>query len=166
MGHLNKINMLSQILLPVIIFVSSLACQQDSNSLASSSDPAVVKDVKISGNENAYSFAVTLKSPDTGCEQYANWWEVISVDGNSLIYRRILGHSHVDEQPFTRSGGAVAITANTEVIIRAHMYPVGYGKEKIAMKGSVANGFTAFEIVEDFGADLEAVAPQPSGCAF
>ena len=158
--------MLSQILLPVIIFVSSLACQKKADTPATTGGPAIVQGVKVSGGENAYNFSVTLKSPDTGCEQYANWWEVISVDGNSLIYRRILGHSHVDEQPFTRSGGAVAITANTEVIIRAHMYPVGYGKEKIAMKGSVANGFTAFEIVEDFGADLEAVAPQPSGCAF
>jgi hypothetical protein len=158
--------MLSQILLPVIIFVGSLACQQSTNSPASSSDPAIVQDVKVSGNENAYTFAVTLKSPDTGCEQYANWWEVISADGNTLIYRRILGHSHVNEQPFTRSGGAVVITANTEVIIRAHMYPAGYGKGKIAMKGSVANGFGAFDIVEDFGADLEGVSPQPSGCAF
>ena len=158
--------MLSQILLPVIIFVSSLACQQNSDSPASSSDPAVVKDVKVSGNENAYSFAVTLASPDKGCEQYANWWEVISVDGNTLIYRRILGHSHVNEQPFTRSGGAVVITANTEVIIRAHMYPAGYGMGKIAMKGSVANGFTALDVAADFGADMEEDAPQPSGCAF
>lgn len=166
MGHLTKKNMLSQILLPVIIFVSSLACQQSTNSPASSSDPAIVQDVKVSGNENAYTFAVTLKSPDTGCEQYANWWEVISVDGNSLIYRRILAHSHVDEQPFTRSGGKVAIMANTEVIIRAHMHPAGYGEGKIALKGSVTNGFTSLDVTADFGADLEEVEPQPSGCAF
>ena len=134
--------MLSQILLPVIIFISSFACRQNNDSPILSSGPAVVEDVKVSGNENAYSFAVTLKSPDSGCKQYADWWEVISEDGKTLIYRRILAHSHVDEQPFTRSGGAVAIAANTEVIIRAHMFPSGYGDGIIAMKGSVANGFS------------------------
>lgn len=158
--------MLSQILLPVIIFVGSLACLQDFNSPATSSKHAIVQDVKVSGNENAYSFAVTLKSPDIGCEQYANWWEVISADGNTLIYRRILGHSHVEEQPFTRSGGKVAISVNTEVIIRAHMHPTGYGEGKIAMKGSGANGFVAIDMIADFGGDLEGVIPQPSGCAF
>ena len=158
--------MLSQILLPVAIFISSIACQQNNDSPGLSSDPAIVQDVKVSGNENAYSFAVTLKSPDSGCKQYANWWEVISVDGKTLIYRRILAHSHVDEQPFTRSGGGVTIAANTEVIIRGHMYPSGYGEGKIAMKGSVANGFITVDVAIDFGAKLEDVVPQPNGCAF
>jgi hypothetical protein len=158
--------MLSQILLPVIIFVSSLACQKKADTPPTTGGPAIVQGVKVSGGENAYNFSVTLKSPDTGCEQYANWWEVIAVDGNTLIYRRILGHSHVDEQPFTRSGGKVAISANTEVIIRAHMHPTGYGEGKIVMKGSVANGFIALDVAADFGADLEGVSPQPSGCAF
>ena len=158
--------MLSQILFPAIIFLSSFSCQQKSTPPTITTGPAIVQAVKISGSENAYTFAVTLKSPDTGCEQYANWWEVISADGNTLIYRRILGHSHVDEQPFTRSGGAVEIAADAEVIIRAHMHPLGYGEGEITMQGSVANGFTAFNITADFAADLEGVAPQPTGCAF
>jgi hypothetical protein len=166
MGYLKQKIMLGQILLPVIIFVSSLACQQETNSTVTSSEPAIVQDIKVSGNENTYTFAVTLKSPDTGCEQYANWWEVISADGNTLIYRRILGHSHVDEQPFSRSGGKVAITANTEVVIRAHMHPTGYGEGIIAMKGTVATGFIATNVGADFGADLEGVSPQSNGCAF
>ena len=91
---------------------------------------------------------------------------MVSAEGNTLIYRRILGHSHVDEQPFARSGGKVVITANTEVIIRAHMHPTGYGAGKIAMKGSVASGFTVIDIAAEFGDDLEGVSPQPSGCAF
>jgi len=158
--------MLSQILLPAIIFISSMACQQNSTPPANSIGPAIVQEVEISGADNDYTFAVTLKSPDTGCEQYANWWEVISADGSSLIYRRILGHSHVDEQPFTRSGGTVAISSDTEVIIRAHMYPSGYGEGLISMKGSVANGFKPFSVVADFGTGLEKVDPQPTGCAF
>jgi len=127
---------------------------------------AVVENVTVSGEEGNYTFSVALKSPDKGCGQYANWWEVISDDGKTLIYRRILGHSHVGEQPFTRSGGAVSIDATQEVIIRGHMYPTGYGDGKIAMKGSVTNGFQLFEIPGGFATDLENIAPQPSGCAF
>ena len=61
-------------------------------------------------------FPSIVASPDTGCDQYANWWEVITEDG-ALIYRRILGHSHVNEQPFIRSGVGVVIDENQVVIV-------------------------------------------------
>ena len=158
--------MLNQLLLTAVIFVSSNACQQNTGNPTTTDDPAVVEEVKVSGDEGSYNFSVTLKSPDTGCDQYANWWEVISADGKTLIYRRILGHSHVNEQPFTRSGGPVSVPASTEVIVRAHMHPSGYGDGLIAMKGSVTNGFSPYEVEEGFGADLENADPQPTGCAF
>lgn len=119
--------------------------------------------VKTTGTTDNYTFSVTLKSPDTGCEQYANWWEVISPEGD-LIYRRILGHSHVDEQPFTRSGGPVRISNDREVIIRAHMNNAGYGGK--ALKGSVAVGFKPVELARNFANDLEKVDPLPSDCSF
>jgi|GEM_PF-2150998 len=87
---------------------------------------ADVISVEVSGVDNNYTFSVGITSPDTGCEQYANWWEVISEDGQ-LIYRRILGHSHVAEQPFVRLGGKVKIDKQQVVIIRAHMNTSGYG---------------------------------------
>lgn len=124
---------------------------------------ADVLNVKITGNADNYTFSVTLKSPDTGCEQYANWWEVISPDGK-LIYRRILGHSHVNEQPFTRSGGPVRISDDQEVIIRAHMNNTGYGGK--ALKGSIKSGFKPVELDRDFAIDLETEEPQPSDCPF
>jgi hypothetical protein len=124
---------------------------------------ADVLSVAASGAENAYQFAVEIRSPDTGCEQYADWWEVVSEDG-ALIYRRILAHSHVTEQPFRRSGGPVAIRADTVVIVRAHMHPGGYGGA--AFRGSVDGGFEALQLEPGFAEGLEHVDPLPSGCGF
>ena len=72
---------------------------------------AYVRSVSASGEANAYRFSVEISSPDLGCEQYADWWEVVDEDGE-LIYRRVLAHSHVSEQPFTRSGGPIDIDAD------------------------------------------------------
>jgi hypothetical protein len=124
---------------------------------------AQVTDVSISGSDNQYTFNVTISSPDLGCTQYANWWEVVDLEGN-LLYRRILAHSHVDEQPFTRSGGPIDISENTEVYIRAHMNTTSYGSK--VFKGSVADGFTSENLDLDFAKDLEEIDPLPSGCAF
>jgi len=124
---------------------------------------ADVLSVTVSGEANNYRFAVEIRSPDTGCEQYADWWEVITEDGE-LIYRRILAHSHVDEQPFTRSGGPVPIGPESVVIVRAHMHPRGYGGT--AMKGSVKDGFHPIRLGPDVAVHLEKEPPLPSGCAF
>ena len=129
------------------------------------SEYAVVQKVTVSGNEGAYNFSVTLLSPDEGCGQYANWWEVVTSD-QELVYRRILGHSHVNEQPFTRSGGSVSIQEAEIVIIRAHMNTSGYGEGEIAMRGSVEAGFLPFSVSSKFASNLEQQDPQPSGCAF
>lgn len=146
------------------------ACNQnDANSEGSMDGPisidekASIVSVTTSGDENAYTFSVGIASPDTGCEQYANWWEVISEDGD-LLYRRILGHSHVNEQPFVRSGGSVSITSGTVVIVRAHMNTSGYGT--IGYKGSISEGFSEFIIDEGFAGALATQEPLPDGCAF
>lgn len=124
---------------------------------------ADVLKVKVTGKAEDYTFLVTLESPDTGCDQYANWWEVIT-PGGDLLYRRILGHSHVNEQPFTRSGGPVHISADEEVIIRAHMNNTGYGGK--VLRGSVKAGFEPVVLKKGFAENLETEEPQPSGCAF
>ena len=126
-------------------------------------EKAAVISVSVTGNENAYTFSVGVLSPDTGCNQYADWWEVISESG-SLIYRRILAHSHVNEQPFVRSGGSVNIKEDLVVIIRVHMNTSGYGTR--TLKGSVSGGFVAFETDQNFATDLANQQPLPSSCAF
>lgn len=125
---------------------------------------ADVTAVRVSGGPGRYTFAVTVRSTDTGCEQYADWWEVITPDGE-LIYRRILAHSHVDEQPFTRSGGPVDIQPATRVIVRAHMNEVGYGG--VVYAGSPNAGFEPDQSVpSSFAPDLANATPLPDGCAF
>ncbi len=153
--------------LPLILY--STGCKEDSEVDANIDlDPntnteAEIVSVDFSGNENAYTFRVGIKSPDTGCNQYADWWEIISEDGE-LVYRRILAHSHVNEQPFIRSGGPVPIAQNQTVYIRGHMNTVGYGTK--VYKGSVANGFKENTVDKDFAIELAQVAPLPTGCAF
>lgn len=129
----------------------------------SGEDFANITGVTTSGTDGAYQFSVSIKSPDTGCEQYANWWEVLDENGK-LIYRRILGHSHVAEQPFTRSGGPANVNEDTIVIVRAHMNPGGYGSA--VFKGSVKNGFSKFELDCGFAASIENEEPLPKNCAF
>jgi hypothetical protein len=124
---------------------------------------ADILSVEVSGTPGSYHFSVGILSPDSGCEQYADWWEVLSEDGK-LIYRRILLHSHVNEQPFSRSGGPIGIDPATVVIVRAHMNPAGY--EGVSMKGSVNSGFSPADLPPDFAPGVEQEPPLPTGCNF
>ena len=119
--------------------------------------------VQVTGKPGAYILTITLRSPDTGCQQYADWWEVVSEDGK-LLARRILLHSHVDEQPFTRSSGPVPIQPATVVWVRAHMNTGGYGGT--AYKGSVQTGFVQTTPAPGFAAHLATQTPLPAGCEF
>jgi hypothetical protein len=125
-------------------------------------DVANVIAVGATGDPGAYRFSVEIASPDLGCEQYADWWEVLSEDGD-LLYRRILAHSHVTEQPFVRSGGPVPIDPEQVVWIRAHMNPGGYGGT--VFQGSIQSGFKEVELSQQFSAAAE-LPPLPTSCAF
>lgn len=122
-----------------------------------------VKRVEVTGEDQKYRFAVTLLSADRGCEHYADWWEVLNGKGE-LLYRRILAHSHKDEQPFTRRGGPVKVAAADKVIVRYHMNDTGYSQN--AMVGSATEGFEPIELPENFAPHLAKKPPLPDGCAF
>lgn len=123
---------------------------------------ADVTAVTVTGDPDAYTFAVAIESADTGCDGYADWWEVLALDG-TLKYRHLLTHSHVNEQPFTRSGGPVPVGASDVVIIRAHRHPEGYVGD--AWLGTVGGGFTVFVPDADLAGKLASEAPLPAGCA-
>jgi len=146
----------------ILLFSCSNSSDNDSSKDISENTAKIVS-VTTSGNENNYSFNVGILSPDTGCSQYANWWEVIT-EGGDLIYRRILGHSHVNEQPFVRSGGSVKIKEDQIVIVRLHMNNTKYSVN--TYKGSILKGFSPFKTIDKFATELENQDPLPTGCAF
>ena len=124
---------------------------------------ADVTAVRTTGETGAYHFAVEISSPDRGCDQYADWWEIVTTEGE-LVYRRVLLHSHVDEQPFERSGGPVDVDPDTTLWIRAHMHPSGYGGQ--AFTGTVSAGFHEAVLDPAFAAELSESPPLPADCAF
>ena len=97
--------------------------------LASSAwaDAPQIEAVKVTAEGGGtYRFDVTIRHPDTGWEHYADGWRVLDMQGQELGLR-ILFHPHVDEQPFTRSLGGVAIPAGTtQVQIQARDLPKGW----------------------------------------
>ena len=126
-------------------------------------DQAKVIGVECMGQPNNYTIDVTIESPDIGCDQYADWWEVVTAD-SVLVYRRILTHSHVDEQPFTRSGGVVDVGADDFIYVRAHMNNLGYGSQVFI--GNVREGLQIDTIDPNFALSLQELAPLPQDCAF
>lgn len=140
----------------------AISCTEAGSDTVQSEDAshAVVLNVDVTGEEPGYNFAVSISSPDLGCEQYADWWEVLDENGE-LLHRRVFAHSHIDEQPFERSV-AVNVKASQTVIIRAHMNNNGYGTQ--ALKGSVKNGFQEVELPEDFASQAADEGPQPPDC--
>ena len=96
---------------------------------------ADVIDVKVSkAGSGSYTFDVTIKSDDTGCDKYADKWDIVAPDGR-VIGTRVLAHPHEDEQPFTRSLDGVSIPSGvTKVTIRAHDKVEGYGGKEMTVE--------------------------------
>ncbi|PJI85213.1 hypothetical protein BC777_3213 [Yoonia maricola] len=88
-------------------------------------DGPVVENVTVDGDR----FSVTLSHPDTGWDHYADGWEVLDADGNSLGIRELL-HPHETEQPFTRSlSGVIVPEEATVVYVRARCNVDGWSDE-------------------------------------
>lgn len=138
--------------------------QSEEEAIATPTETAAVTAVEaISKGPNTYTFSVTVESPDTGCDRYANWWEVVTEEGE-LLHRRTLAHSHVDEQPFTRSSGPVKVAPDQPVIVRVHLHPQGYSAQ--AVKGTASGGWMPATLPSDFASELAEADAQSLGCAF
>jgi hypothetical protein len=90
--------------------------------------------------ETTWTFHVTVEHPDTGWEDYANGWDVVTPQGRVLkpdpedAFTRVLLHPHVEEQPFTRSQRDVVVPEDvTQVRVRAHDIVDGFGGREVVV---------------------------------
>jgi hypothetical protein len=100
-----------------------------------------------------WTFHVTVEHPDTGWEDYADGWDVVTPDGTVLKpdpesqFTRTLLHPHENEQPFTRSQSGIEIPEGmTEVRVRAHDLVDGFGGQEVVVDLTVESG-PNFEVV-------------------
>jgi hypothetical protein len=101
----------------------------------------------VKAGNGTWSFQVTVQHPDTGWEDYADGWDVLTPDGEALKpdpespFTRLLLHPHVDEQPFTRSQSGIVIPPGvTQVRVRAHDLVDGYGGREVLVDLTVQGG--------------------------
>lgn len=81
---------------------------------------ADVVDVQVDCNSyRVCDFAVTVRHDDDGWDHYANSWEILTPEGDTIGVRELL-HPHDNEQPFTRSLSGVSIPDGLRsVVVRA-----------------------------------------------
>ncbi len=88
--------------------------------------------------DGSWTFHVTVQHPDTGWEDYADGWDVVTPDGTVLKpdlnspFTRLLTHPHENEQPFTRSQSGIIVSGGvTQLRVRAHDLPDGWGGREV-----------------------------------
>ncbi|WP_417668515.1 hypothetical protein [Roseibium sp.] len=97
----------------------------------------VIENAEAVRQNGHWRFSVTLRHQDEGWDHYADLWQVLAPDG-TVLGDRVLAHPHVNEQPFTRSLGRVAIPEGIDkVFIRARDSRHGLTEElyEIGLKG-------------------------------
>lgn len=84
--------------------------------------------------DGRYTVSATIRHGDEGWDHYADRFDVLTADGK-VLGERVLAHPHVDEQPFTRSLGGVAVPDGvTELRVRAHDKVHGLGGQEVTIK--------------------------------
>ncbi len=143
--------------------------------------PVVLQVSSAPAGASQHTLAVEIQSPDESCEKHADWWEVLTEDGEFVDRRLIENGPHPFEGPFTTEqtiGGDSNVDPNQVLIIRAHFSsPFGetYNQQEQiitdssryssqAMKGSINRGFKSVRMPPRFAAGVERQDPQPEAC--
>jgi hypothetical protein len=88
---------------------------------------------------DTWTFAVTVRHDDHDPDHWADWWRVRTMDGRELG-RRMLLHSHVDEQPFTRDERIRIPRDVRTVVVEAHDKLHGLGGATVTVDLSKPSG--------------------------
>jgi hypothetical protein len=101
----------------------------------------------VQASNGTWTFHVTVSHPDTGWEDYADGWDLLTGENTVLKpdtdspFTRLLLHPHVDEQPFTRSQSGIVIPPGvTEMRVRAHDLVDGYGGREVLVDLDTPSG--------------------------
>jgi len=122
--------------------VSAPKNEQNPVSTAPSSPEANadVQFVEAVYNGDTWTFSVTVSHPDTGWDDYADGWDVVTPDGTVIKndptdpFTRVLLHPHENEQPFTRGQSGLVIPEGVDqVLVRAHDLVDGFGGQQVTV---------------------------------
>lgn len=117
---------------------AATTAQEPETSPAADADVLMVRAVEA--DDGTWTFHVTVAHPDTGWEDYADGWDVVTPDGVVLKkneddpFTRLLLHPHEAEQPFTRSQSGISVPPEITVLnVRAHDLVDGWGGQSVAV---------------------------------
>ena len=88
---------------------------------------------------DTWVFSVSVRHDDRDPDHWADWWRVRTLDGHELG-RRVLLHSHVDEQPFTRDERIRIPRDVSTVVVEAHDKVHGLGGTTVTVDLSKPSG--------------------------
>ena len=100
----------------------------------------------VQSADGSWTFHVTVEHPDTGWEDYADGWDVVTEGvvikpDPSSPFTRLLLHPHENEQPFTRSQSGIVIPEGVTLVqVRAHDLADGFGGREVLVDLTVASG--------------------------
>lgn len=126
---------------PAGLFFFAVATAFASSPVNAGEADVVAVDI-IADGDGAHRFDVTVEHGDEGWDHYADRWDVLD-DAGRVIASRTLLHSHVNEQPFTRSLSGVALPRGLgHVTVRAHDTVHGLGGRimRVAIPGREGDG--------------------------
>ena len=140
----------------IVSLLTTIVCQAtfasgnppaQTSSIGQRADADVIYVRAVQDGESTWTFHVTVRHPDTGWEDFADGWDVLTPDGKviktklSIKFTRDLTHPHVNEQPFTRKQSNIVIPPGiTKVRVRAHDSVDGFGGREVLVDLTVSSG--------------------------
>lgn len=95
-------------------------------------DAPEIRDAVAKPAGDTWRVSVTLWHADTGWDDYADAWRIVTESGE-VVGERILVHPHVNEQPFTRSLGGLMLDPGQSHYIEARSLGEPYGQTRFPL---------------------------------